>query len=371
LHWTIGQLNLGPRLVYRKSVRKLSHQPALDGLRGIAVLLVVAVHTLAHTRLNAWHAGALGVDLFFVLSGFLITSLLLGEWSKTAAISLRTFYARRARRLLPALLTLIALFALVSIVATPWRAPQVLLLAALRASYLSNFFIASTVNGAGRGFNHLWSLAQEEQFYLLWPLSLLFLLRRGAKPKHLLAVLAVGIVAVNAERWLAVSSGASWQRIWFSPDTHGDSILFGCAAGVLYCAGLTRVSRYSAWLAGALAISTLCWFDHVNPADSAIGLPLFAFGCAVLLLASLDPRFPLLSRILSIRPLRATGRVSYGLYLWHVPMLAFFGLLGLPLAIIATLLSFRYVEQPFLGRRGAPRQEPLSPVRTLAPETVT
>jgi peptidoglycan/LPS O-acetylase OafA/YrhL len=158
----------------------------LDGLRGIAVLLVVAVHTLAYTRLNTWHAGALGVDLFFVLSGFLITSLLLGEWSRTAAISLRAFYARRSRRLLPALLTVIALFALVSIIATPWRAPQVLLLAALRASYLSNFFIAATVNGGGRGFNHLWSLAQEEQFYLLWPLTLLFL-RRGAPRQELLS----------------------------------------------------------------------------------------------------------------------------------------------------------------------------------------
>jgi peptidoglycan/LPS O-acetylase OafA/YrhL len=334
-------------------MRKLGHRPELDGVRGVAVLLVVLVHTLPFFSFigNAWSGGAFGVDLFFVLSGFLITSLLLGEWSRRGEVSLLAFYVRRARRLLPALLALLSIFALLSLILAPRSAPGILADSVVRGAYVANFLVAYTPDGVGHGFAHLWTLAQEEQFYLLWPLFMLTMLRCRARPVHLLVVLAAGVLAVNIWRVLVVTDGASWLRVWTGPDTHADTILFGCAAGIVYTYRLFRVPRRLGVVSGLVVAAIIAFGDNSRTVELALVLPVFAAASALLLLALVDEPSWSLTRLLSTRPLRATGKVSYGLYLWHAPCLAFIGLAGLPVAVAVTLVSYRYIEQPFLRRR--------------------
>jgi peptidoglycan/LPS O-acetylase OafA/YrhL len=342
-------------------MRKLGYRPELDGVRGIAILLVVANHASSQAPFShVWQGGSLGVDLFFVLSGFLITCLLLEEWERRASVSLRGFWERRARRLLPALVTLLVLLAF----AVPTYGAEMGLDTLVRLSYLANFFVAFAPHGLavghvhfglGVGFDHLWSLAQEEQFYLLWPLCLLALLRRGTGPKRLLLMLALAIGAVNFDRVLVLFSGGSWHRVWYSPDTHGDAILSGCAAAMVFSYRLFRVPRSIGLLSAVAAASTVTWYDAGNSVELSVALPLFAAASALFLLALLDGSLlrPL-PGFYRFWPLRMTGKVSYGLYLWHYPMIVFFGLAGLPCAILATLLSYRYIETP-LRRKRRPR----------------
>jgi peptidoglycan/LPS O-acetylase OafA/YrhL len=346
-------------------MRKLGYRPELDGVRGIAIALVVAMHAGNFTPGldRGWlRGGALGVDLFFVLSGFLITSLLLSEWDRSATVSLRDFYRRRARRLLPALLAFVGLAALAAIAVAPSRALDVLVLTVVRASYAANFFVAFSPAGVGFGFAHLWSLAQEEQFYFLWPPLLLFLLRRRARPRHLLLVLGAAILAVNVQRWLLVSGGAGWARLWYAPDTHCDAIVFGCAAAVIWTHQMVRIPKAVAVAAAVVVVPIVAGFRAYDTGLYPIALPLFAAASSILLVTLLDHRDTAVARLVAARPLRAAGKISYGLYLWHFTMLDFFGLIGLPLGIAACIVSYRYVEQPFLRRRSPVRAGSVPPV---------
>ena len=331
-------------------MRRLGHVPALDGLRGIAILLVLMRHTFVPAR---WAlGGSLGVDLFFVLSGFLITSLLIGEWSSSGTLSLRSFYRRRARRLLPALLAFVGVALVVSVALHPGRAPSFVWLAALRLSYASNFLAAFTRQGVGTGFKHLWSLAEEEQFYLLWPILLVALLRRGRRPRVILGSLLAVAFAVNLERLLVVAHGASIARVWFAPDTHADPIMYGCAAGIIYSYRIFLVPKRLAELAGVAAAAIVAVYTQT---DGRVGfypivlLPVFCVAVAVFLLGVAEHDIG--ARALSARPLVAFGAISYALYLWHPLTLNYFGPAGMPIAILLAAVSYVVVEEPFMRRR--------------------
>lgn len=331
---------------------RLGHVPALDGVRGIAIALVVLAHSEIYAHLPRWGIGfALGVDLFFVLSGFLITSLLLDEWAERGRVSLRGFYARRARRLLPALALIVAVFAAADLVLHPASATQTIAYALLRMAYLSNFLIAFTPNGVGGGFNHLWSLASEEQFYLVWPLLLLFALRRKARARELLVILAITELLVNVERLLALEHGASWVRLWFAPDTHSDAIILGCAAAVVRSHQLFTVGRRTGIFAAAVSVVMLFVFRPQEPAMYPVVLPLFAVAAALFLLSVVNEEQSAQSRVLTCVPLGQLGAISYSLYLWHFPLLEFFGIVGLPLAVAASIVSYVFVEKPLRRRR--------------------
>src|SRR5436305_8467288 len=199
-------------------VSKLGHVPALDGLRGIAIAIVVGYHAFGFP-LGGW----LGVDLFFVLSGFLITTLLLEEQAATGTVRLRAFYARRARRLLPALAVLLAAYVAISAV----RGVDGLAVVARWGFYTGNVYEAF-VPGASLhlvGLNHLWSLAQEEQFYLLWPAALLLALK-ARRPAVVLGTIALALMIY---RLALADGGASDARIYFAPDTNVDGLLLGAA----------------------------------------------------------------------------------------------------------------------------------------------
>jgi len=317
--------------------RELVHVPALDGLRGIAILLVLAYHS------GFIRGGWLGVDLFFVLSGFLITSLLLSERAATGTVSLGSFYRRRAFRLVPALLSMLAVY-VAFVVATGSRAQihATLESAALGLTYtmnVHNYFVAS--GAPDWALNHLWSLATEEQFYLLWPPLLALLLARSVRPRVVLAVLGGGaLVAAVVGPWLP---------------TWADAILVGCVAGVVFTHSfLPSIPRVARW-AALLAATALALFESETRSTfhNAPVITLFALAAAVLLLTSATHADWWFVRVVSNKQLCYVGAISYGLYVWHLVLFkAFVGWpLGLPATFAVAVLSHRFLEQP-LRRRG-------------------
>ena len=325
-------------------MRRLRYVPALDGLRAVAIALVMAGHA------GGLKAGGLGVDLFFALSGFLITSLLVSEWDARRSVDCRAFYRRRARRLLPALGVMLLTVGLLGVAV---GRPSVIMQALIGCSYVTNFIQA--VKPSSTLFVHLWSLAEEEQFYLLWPLVLVLLLRRKVRPQSIVLLL-IGAAGVSAvERALLAIDGASLNRLWFAPDTHADAIILGSAAGIAWTFGLFRVPRFAgaAAMVALVAISSLFSLD--DRALFVAPLAIFAAASAVVVTAVVEDTESLLSRLLSQRPLRWLGKISYGVYLWHVPLFLLAGpIVGSGLTMVFAATSYRYVEQPILRRRRTP-----------------
>lgn len=317
---------------------RLGHVPALDGLRGLAIACVLAGH-FADVA-----GGALGVDLFFCLSGFLITTLLLEELDEVGRISLVGFYARRCRRLLPALAALLVAYAVVAL------ALGRSLLAILEGGfYTANiaqaFFHPAEL--AASGLTHLWSLAEEEQFYALWPLAFLLLVRRSRPERWLVAALA----ALVAYRVALAVAGASHLRLYMGTDTHADGLIAGALLAFLrwrgvqvaWLAKLSVLFFVAIWLRGFL-------FAHgVSGGWDAYGLPIAELGAVGLVASALSSE-----GVLTARPCVGLGRISYSLYLWHVPVLWLFGgerLVALVLSFAAAVASYRFVESPFRRRR--------------------
>ena len=359
---------------YRVKVsERFAERPALDGLRAIAALLVL----FFHAGVPFLAGGYLGVDVFFVLSGFLITSILIIEFRSTGRIRFSSFYARRARRLLPAALLVLLVTAAV------YRnvAPPVALLEneggfVAAAVYLSNwFFMAQSQDYFAEAAYpspvlHYWSLSVEEQFYVLWPallIGILFAVRR--RPRLVLpamVVLAAAGVAVSA--WLTASAPASayfntiarvYQLLlgavlaaWVVRSTIGSRPRIGTSLAVVGLAGLITLAVIdpSPWLGGVLA----CAATLAVLAGNEFGAGAVARG-------------------LSARPMRALGRWSYSTYLWHWPVIVIGGIIGiLPapwpiraaavavVTIALAALTYRFVERPFqsiaigsAGRRSA------------------
>jgi peptidoglycan/LPS O-acetylase OafA/YrhL len=334
-------------------MKRLGHQPALDGLRGVAILLVVGRHAF-RTPLG----GGYGVDLFFVLSGFLITTLLLEERDVKGTVSIRSFYARRARRLLPALIVLLATYVTVESAAGHSDA---LRSTAAAGFYTANIFQSWWPHVIGRtGLSPLWSLAQEEQFYLVAPVVLFFALRKVSE-RTVKRVVLVLIVAVIIERYALMFTGAAAQRITEGPDTHSDGLMLGMVLALsLREQAQLGSARYDKWL-GPLALLLLVPFAVLNLvfAVSAPFVNVAAMGlvCAVVV----QPR-SLLARLLAARPLTFMGRISYSLYLWNAALIFWLGgdaggnrhaysyasaTAAVVLALAISWLSYRFVEQPF------------------------
>jgi peptidoglycan/LPS O-acetylase OafA/YrhL len=361
---------------------KLGYRPALDGVRGIAIMSVVGLHTFRIPR-----QGALGVDLFFVLSGFLITTLLLEEHRERGRISLVAFYRRRALRLLPALFALLLTYAVVQAVILVARGDfhgatlrEPLLGVAAAAGYFSNLF--QLAHDVPLSLSHLWSLAEEEQFYIVWPALLLLVLRyRPASSSRIVLGL---IAAVAVERLALTLSGTGYLRLYLGPDTHAEPLLIGCLFGIWFVRGqLPRIAATKAarqWTSTvALTLVALGLFELYRLFPTGIyGTPvLTVFACAAaLLIVCAAMGDSAVARLLSTRPLTFLGRISYSLYLWQLPVI---GALGLRLgaggaraalaaagAILMAIASYYVVELPFLRRkRRVRRQESSAPA--LAP----
>jgi peptidoglycan/LPS O-acetylase OafA/YrhL len=341
----------------------LGYRPELDGLRGIAILVVLSVHYTNYPR-----GGLQGVDMFFTLSGFLITTLLLEEWQADGSVSLRNFYLRRYFRLFPGLAALIACYVLYVLILGRANVGLRLGGAAYAITYTSNWAQAFNLPYPFWEIGHLWSLAVEEQFYLVWPVILILLLRRRLGLRGIMWVLGGMIGAVAIWRFLLYVGGADGNRLYFGTDTRFDQLLVGCLVGVVFVrrGARTRPSRWAGILAvpsaGYILLSlvvgtrwSLAWGG---------GLTVFAVAIAITIYACVTGSSPFLTRLLSLRWLVFVGVISYSLYLWHVSgslALQRFGHLhGWELIVSEVALSFALacasyylVELPFLKRRKA------------------
>jgi peptidoglycan/LPS O-acetylase OafA/YrhL len=302
---------------------RLGYRPALDGLRGVAVAAVV----LLHFNLTWAGGGWVGVDIFFVLSGFLITTLLVQEWDRAGAINLKNFYVRRVLRLLPAVLVLLAFWGWYAhrYAAPPQRVlthqgiDSVLL-------YYANWRIILTGARPDDLLLHTWSLSVEEQFYFLWPAALWLLLRLGLRRRTVagltLAALAAS-AAVRALLWKGPGSVCLSMRLL----TRADTLLAGCLTALLLSwrgVPQSRTARVVLHLAAGAVLVYLGWALVAARQGSAFwyygGYTLTAAAVAVLLVALLCSPPRLLTWVFESSPLVALGRISYGLYLWHFPV---------------------------------------------------
>ncbi len=383
-------LDAAPRGVYRS----LPHVPSLDGLRGLAIVGVLAFHGGV-----AFTGGFLGVSMFFTLSGFLITGLLLSEQAGrrigSRHIDLRAFWGRRVRRLLPAALVAIALSSLLV-----WRTAGPAELLAFRADALAallyganwHFVIAgqsyASLFAAPSPVLQFWSLAIEEQFYILFPLLAYGILRLAHGSRRILAAVLAGLFVVSA----ALPHVFSWSndRIYFGTDTRAAELLAGallavtlslrgCAIDAVDAAWSPRTRRAVA-VAGtvALALILFTWWSTSQASAwvYAGGLPLYSGLSALVVLAALVPASPV-RRALSWRPFRELGRISYGLYLYHWPVFlalapARTGWAPLPRFVVGTavaiglaVVSSIFIEEPIRSRRPWRSLDPEDPFASL------
>ncbi|EIT86949.1 acyltransferase 3 [Fictibacillus macauensis ZFHKF-1] len=350
------------------------YMPGIDGLRALAVLAVIAYH------LNfGWASGGLlGVGIFFVLSGYLITDLIISEFKQTGKIDFKQFWLRRARRLLPALLSML-------IVVILW----VLLfehafIVGLWGNLLSVFFYVSNwwliyhkvsyfeQFGPPSPLNHLWSLAVEEQFYVVWPLILLFGLRFIKKSQTLLKYV-IGAALLSAILMaILYTPNADPSRVYYGTDTRAFSLLIGAALAFIWpskqlAISLSRAPRFILEVIGLVGLGgvlLLVYFTSQFDAFLYYGGMVLLSIFTLLLVAALAHPSTFIGKLMGWRPLRWIGVRSYGIYLWHFPIIIFtrppqqnvessvsLSILQFIAIITIASLSWHFIEEPI--RHGA------------------
>jgi peptidoglycan/LPS O-acetylase OafA/YrhL len=371
-----------PKVLERGDSPRFGYNAALDGLRALAVLAVIAYHDD-----YSWAKGGfLGVDTFFALSGFLITTLLVVEFRRDATIRLARFWARRARRLLPALLVVLALVALYThMLVLPWNRP------AIRADGLASFFYFANwrfiadkqgyfaLFSAASPLRHTWSLAIEEQFYLVWPLVTYALLRASRGSLRILgAVCGVGAAASVAVMAMTYRAGDP-SRAYYGTDARAHTILLGALLAVLFAVWTptaTARKRLAVVGLGAFVAMLGAWQFATGTSSRYYhgGSAVYSVVACLVVAGALQPGA--LHSILAARPLVWIGRLSYGLYLFHWPLdvllvpsrVHMHGLalnaLRLALTFAAATLSFVLIESPIRERR-----RPALPLRARVPRT--
>jgi peptidoglycan/LPS O-acetylase OafA/YrhL len=380
-------------------LRQFGFIPALDGLRGIAVLLVVAVHfrRIIDPRTTGWifrpalaryfqsngglahdgwllidkpnksviaqivpMGGFLGVDIFFVLSGFLITSLLLREQLSTGRVRFGGFYSRRALRLLPALFAfVIAHVIYASTLHVPTGIERSSIISVLL--YYFNWHLIDSFPVVPVALTHLWSLSIEEQFYWVWPLAVVLLLGARRRLSTVVLMLVGSILAVAIWRAFLLRH-AEPASIYLRTDARADALLVGALLAHLWVRGIVPPKRFlvvAAWI--SVAFMTVCLYTLTSTSGFLYygGFTIIALAVGAIMFATLETDWHA-NKVLHLRPLRAVGRVAYGLYLWHPLGFAIATqhmrtasagariFVGLALPTAFTLISWYVVERPFL-----------------------
>jgi peptidoglycan/LPS O-acetylase OafA/YrhL len=350
---------------------RLPHVRALDGLRGIAVIAVLVYHQgvspIDGGATYGWMTGGfLGVDLFFVLSGFLITSLLVIDYERRGTVLSVEFWRRRARRLLPALFVFIGLVAIYTrVILEPYERGRIRGGAISTLFYVNNYWLAQNPENAVKPLGHMWSLAIEEQFYVFWPFVLAGLLWavRGSvhRAGFAIAGLSVFSVVLLAVRY----DPANPWPVYLATETRVFAILFGAVVAIAFRTGRASVGKVHArvieaagWI-GLVVLLVLFWrvrfFD-----DWMYGavLVLAALAAAVCIYAVMHDQSVSLRRVLSWRALCFVGTISYGLYLFHIPVYGAISTAHTPLrgyalfavrvtvTLAIAVLSYRLIERP-------------------------
>jgi peptidoglycan/LPS O-acetylase OafA/YrhL len=355
---------------------RLGYIPALDGLRALAVVAVL----LYHGNQRWIPGGFLGVDVFFVISGYLITCLLLSDWQQHGRVGLKRFWFRRARRLLPALFAMIFVVSIYAILFLPDVVSQLRdeVIAAL--FYVENWFLVfrdlSYFQSAGREplLQHVWSLAVEEQFYLLWPLILVFALARWGKNRRaLLFGILAGVAVSTIEMAILYHPYTDPSRVYYGTDTRVAALLLGAALAFVWApwrlAGKTgRNAGILLDIVAVLSAFALFWMflnvEYFDPNLWRGGFLVAALVSAVVIAATVHPASRLTPWVLGFAVFRWIGVRSYGIYLWHWPIymvtrphsdLPITGLpllaLRLALTFAAAAASYKFIEEPI--RHGA------------------
>lgn len=332
---------------------EMRYEPSLDGLRAFSVLSVVICHISEDSLPGGWA----GVDTFFVLSGYLITRLLAGELVASGKINYRQFYIRRALRLGPALVCLLAFVVLLVLY---FRDINLLRAAALSLIYMMNWnrafgWFPPTLLG------HTWSLSMEEQFYVLWPGLFSFVHKR--RP---ILWLTLAFAVVTAWRVILASAGADPERTYNGFDTHSDGLLLGCIIALLSRHRLGAVLSKGVVIPVVGMLLIFRYLDVRTYFAETAGFLMSAIFAAWIILALEHDSW--LKKFLSAKPFVFTGRISYGWYLWHFPIirLALYAMTRIHTSIsegtelivvdgacfvlsyMVAVLSYRYVETPFL-----------------------
>lgn len=361
----------------RPAHRPLAYRPALDGLRAVAVLLVLVFHLHPAAAKGGW----LGVDLFFVLSGFLITTLLVREYARRGKIDLRGFWSARARRLMPSLVTvLIAVLAVGAFWTPTARRPALAADVLSTTFYVQNWHLLLSdeayfeSNGTPSPLRHAWSLAIEEQYYLLFPL-LLLLLARFIHRRRTLALAFFALAGCSA-MWMAhlYVPDVDPTRVYYGTDTRAFELLIGAGVGAWVGPtqwGRRRAPRWhravtvAAWPCLALLVAWMFSVSQDVPAVFRGGLVIFCLAAIPCILAAASPHPNAFARVLAFEPLRRLGLISYALYLWHWPIITYLtaarlgtdpavaALAQAALSLLLATLTYRYLEAPI--RRGGLR----------------
>ena len=357
------------------SNNKSKYLPSIDSLRALAVLAVI----IYHVDVNYLPGGFLGVDLFFVLSGYLISSLIIKEFRKTGTVNLYNFYIRRARRLLPAVYFMITVGLVVMVLFNEVLLRKSHLDAIFGYIYSSNWwYIFHKLDyfdsfGAQSPFKHLWSLAIEEQFYMIFPLLFLLVNRKKKSKdgtyklnKNFLYVV-LGLILVSLIAHILLFDINNISRIYFGTDTRAFSLLVGVVGAILYPmerlhAKVTPQQNMIYSVVSLVSIATLItvmiYTSEYNTLLYRGGFLLVAILGLIVIISS-GKQHTLMSRLLSFKPVVFIGKISYSLYLWHFPVLVLttpvseignpniiFVILRVILTFILAAASYVFVETP-------------------------
>ncbi|QOS99406.1 acyltransferase family protein [Brevibacterium sp. JNUCC-42] len=350
------------------------YMPGLDGLRALAVFAVI----IYHLNVNWAPGGLLGVGVFFVLSGYLITDILISQWKQNGKIDLKDFWIRRAKRLLPAMLVM--LIAVVVWLALFDRSQLLSLRGEIVAAllYVSNWWLVfHEVSyfesfGPASPFGHFWSLAVEEQFYLIWPLLLLLGLRYIPCRDKLLGFTLAGVALSALVMALLYDPGVDPSRIYYGTDTRAFGLLIGAALAMIWPSAklshkVSLPARITLEVSGIAGLATILWMIwYTNQYEDFLyqgGLVLLSIATAVVVAVIAHPASSL-GKLMGAKPLRWIGVRSYGMYLWHYPIIVLStpaihtngidipkALFQVGATIALAALSLRLVEEPI--RRGS------------------
>jgi peptidoglycan/LPS O-acetylase OafA/YrhL len=358
------------------NVRSTPRWPALDGVRAVAILAVLGVHAAIPHMLG----GIVGVDIFFVLSGFLITSLLLREWDNRSAISLPKFYARRALRLFPALaLAIVVALIVVALGASQGQGHFTLTGIPFVIFFVGNF---ARVIGGQHELGLLgvtWSLAVEEQFYLIWPFAVLLIVHRTSRRTPVALMLAALSVVDMVYRVALVRVDHAVVRVNFGGDARCDGLLMGCAVGFWlagrgtrpFGAGARRALGVGTVIGILATVATIYAGTGTTEWTLEIGIPVAVVATALVVTTIVNSPFRPLEWVLRWPGLRWIGVRSYGLYLLHYPILVALHangggilrqLLGIGVSIVAAGLSYRWWETYWLGKKPRFQVDETAPV---------
>lgn len=348
------------------TTRELKAAPVLDGLRGLSILAVLGTHVIfldPARRDGVLRGGFLGVDVFLVLSGFLISATLLRERDRTGTVDLGKFLGRRARRLVPPLAAFFAIHALVVLILGDPIVEE-LRQAALSLTFTSNWQLTFG-HQPPYDLVHLWSLAAEGQLYVLCGLAVWWARDRLDETSRVVGGLLLAALAVAVWRLVQFRMGLDLEALYERTDVRADSMILGGLAAVAWRTRLVpdRVARIAGAVGGAAIV--VAWFvtEPRAPWLFGGGFSLIAFAAAAAVLGALAGERSPVAVVAGWRPLMELGKVSYSLYLWHLPIYLWTAralpdggvAVRLPIAVGASLaaamLSCRFVEQPYLSRR--------------------